>query len=158
MSIGKNIAQFRKQKGLTQAELGNLLGVSNQAVSKWESEVNMPDILLLPKIAQVLSVSIDELYSGKLPDTCNIEETAKKKGRILALSVGDLSSSVKIKIPIEAIRALLCSENAMDKIKINDKTAKMFLQMLDKCDSAGTLTDVDAGGFKTKITVEEYDS
>ena len=40
MSIGKNIAKFRKAKGLTQEELGAKLGVTNQAVSKWESEVS----------------------------------------------------------------------------------------------------------------------
>lgn len=40
MSIGKNIAFLRKEKGMTQTELGDLLGVSNQAVSKWESDVS----------------------------------------------------------------------------------------------------------------------
>ena len=63
MSIGKNIALLRKAKGLTQAELGDLLGVSNQAVSKWESEMTMPDVMLLPKIADVFSCSIDDLFS-----------------------------------------------------------------------------------------------
>ena len=40
MSLGKNISNFRKEKGFTQAELGDLLGVSNQAVSKWEMEIS----------------------------------------------------------------------------------------------------------------------
>ena len=63
MSIGKNIACLRKKRGLTQAELGEMLGVSNQAVSKWESETTMPDVLLLPSIADVFECSIDELFS-----------------------------------------------------------------------------------------------
>ena len=63
MSIGKNIACFRKEKGLTQAELGNLLGVSNQSVSKWEQEVTMPDVLLLPRLADAFECSIDDLFS-----------------------------------------------------------------------------------------------
>ncbi len=62
MSIGKNIAAFRKDKGLTQTELGELLGVSNQAVSKWESEINMPDVMLLPEIAKALGVTLNQLY------------------------------------------------------------------------------------------------
>lgn len=62
MSIGKNIAKYRKVKGLTQEELGAKLGVTNQAVSKWESEVSMPDIMLLPEIAKVLSISLDDIY------------------------------------------------------------------------------------------------
>ena len=62
MSIGKNIAKYRKAKGLTQEELGTRVGVTNQSVSKWESEVSMPDIMLLPQIANTLSVSLEDLY------------------------------------------------------------------------------------------------
>ena len=62
MNVGKNIAKFRKAKKLTQEELGVLLGVSNQAVSKWESETSMPDIMLLPKIAEALDVTLEALY------------------------------------------------------------------------------------------------
>ena len=62
MSIGKNIAKYRKAKGLTQEELGAKLGVTNQAVSKWESEISMPDIMLLPEIATVLNITLDDLY------------------------------------------------------------------------------------------------
>jgi len=62
MSIGKNIAQFRKNKGYTQDQLGQRLGVTNQAVSKWESEISMPDVMLLPKIADVLEIKIDDLF------------------------------------------------------------------------------------------------
>ena len=62
MSIGKNIAKYRKAKGLTQEELGAKLGVTNQAVSKWESEVSMPDVMLLPEIATALNITLDDLY------------------------------------------------------------------------------------------------
>ena len=62
MSIGKNIAKFRKQLNLTQEELGEKLGVTNQAVSKWESAVSMPDVMLLPKIAEALNITLEELY------------------------------------------------------------------------------------------------
>ena len=66
MSIGKNIAKYRKTKNLTQAELGELLGVTNQAVSKWEMEINMPDVLLLPDLVKVLGITFDQLYG--IPD------------------------------------------------------------------------------------------
>ena len=62
MTIGENIADLRKKKGLTQAEFGEMLGVSNQAVSKWESGMSMPDIMLLPHIAEAFECSIDELF------------------------------------------------------------------------------------------------
>ena len=62
MSLGKNIAKLRKEKGWTQNELGERLGVSNQAISKWESEMNMPDVMLLPAIADLFGCYIDELF------------------------------------------------------------------------------------------------
>ena len=63
MSMGKNIAIFRKIKGLTQEALGQVLGVTNQAVSKWESEVSMPDVMLLPRIANALDITLDDLFA-----------------------------------------------------------------------------------------------
>ena len=62
MSISKNIAKYRKIKGFTQEELGSMLGVTNQAVSKWESAVSMPDVMMLPQIACALDVSLEQLY------------------------------------------------------------------------------------------------
>jgi len=62
MTLSENIAKYRKQKGYTQDKLGELLGVTNQAVSKWELGISMPDVMLLPKIADVLGTSLDGLY------------------------------------------------------------------------------------------------
>ena len=45
LKIGEKIAKYRKLKGYTQEQLGEFLGVSGQAVSKWESEVSMPDVI-----------------------------------------------------------------------------------------------------------------
>lgn len=61
IKINEQIAFLRKQKGLTQEELANALGVTNQAVSKWESAQCCPDIQLLPDIAKLFDVSVDEL-------------------------------------------------------------------------------------------------
>lgn len=61
-TIGENIANLRKQKGLTQENLASMIGVSTQTVSKWENNTNMPDITLLPIIADVFDITIDELY------------------------------------------------------------------------------------------------
>lgn len=60
--IGDNIRIARKRKGLTQEELAGQIGVTSQAVSRWESGAGMPDISLIVPIAQVLSVSTDMLF------------------------------------------------------------------------------------------------
>ena len=63
MKIGNNIKFLRHKKQFTQEQLADYLGVSYQAVSKWETNSNTPDILLLPKIAALFDVSIDTLFS-----------------------------------------------------------------------------------------------
>ena len=67
MTIGKNIADLRKNSGMTQEQLAEMLGVSSQTISKWENEVTMPDIMLLPVIAGCFDITVDELYCGKKP-------------------------------------------------------------------------------------------
>ncbi len=62
MEIGKKIKQLRLNKGVTQETLANTLGVTYQAVSRWENETTMPDISLLPQISVFFGVSIDELF------------------------------------------------------------------------------------------------
>lgn len=77
MSIGKNLAKYRKAKRLTQEELGEKLGVTNQAVSKWESEASMPDVMLLPEIATALNITLDDLYGiAKEPEkiSCSADD------------------------------------------------------------------------------------
>ena len=65
MSFGTQIAYYRKQHALTQEVLAQRLGVTNQAVSKWESDQCFPDVTFLPKLADLFDISIDELF-GRL--------------------------------------------------------------------------------------------
>ena len=62
MTLGNKIKQLRHKSGLTQEQIATRIGVSAQSVSKWETEVSMPDISLLPVIANEFGVSIDELF------------------------------------------------------------------------------------------------
>lgn len=60
--MGARISERRRNKGLTQETLAKTLGVSNQAVSKWESDVCCPDIALLPQLVDALEMTLDELF------------------------------------------------------------------------------------------------
>ena len=64
----KRISEYRKKKNLKQDELAEKLGVSPQAVSKWENDLSCPDISLLPSLSNILGISIDELVQGKKDD------------------------------------------------------------------------------------------
>ena len=67
MNLGTQIAQLRKATGITQEQLAQKLGVTNQAVSKWESGQSCPDISLLPAIADQFDCSIDALFERASP-------------------------------------------------------------------------------------------
>ena len=63
MQIGEVIRKYRKQKELTQEEMGERLGVTAPAVNKWENGNSLPDITLLSPIARLLGISLEELLS-----------------------------------------------------------------------------------------------
>ena len=60
-TLGKRIVAHRKRLGLTQDRLAELLGVTAQAVSKWENDQSCPDIATLPRLAEIFGISTDEL-------------------------------------------------------------------------------------------------
>lgn len=62
LTIGENIREYRKKHGLTQEELAARLGASYQSVSRWENGTTYPDIEMLPSVAEMLGISIDELF------------------------------------------------------------------------------------------------
>lgn len=73
-SLGKRIVSNRKRIGLTQDQLAEHLGVTAQAVSKWENDQSCPDITILPKLAQIFSISIDELLGHEAPQPAHEAE------------------------------------------------------------------------------------
>lgn len=88
-TIGKNIAALRKRKGMTQEALATLLGVSTQSVSKWETDTNMPDVMLLPVIADAFGVTIDALYSrGPTQTGCTPDEVLDKGCHAVLETIG----------------------------------------------------------------------
>lgn len=158
MSIGKNIATFRKAKGMTQAELGEMLNVTNQAVSKWEAEASMPDVMLLPEIAKALDVSLDELYNGReaLPMQENqpnqqVQSTQMPtEKRVLCITV-DGEFPVKVRMPVEAARYFMSQGD-------NTPDVSAWDAMLSQ---EGVLVDVETGEAEAshvKIEVVKYEA
>ena len=80
-TLGRRIARLRLAKTATQERLAKELNVSPQAVSKWENDINYPDISLLPDLARFLGVSVDELLSGA---SASAQESASAQGNAVA--------------------------------------------------------------------------
>ena len=63
MMIGSRIKELRKERGMTQEQLAKSVGISSQAISKWENNIALPDITLVPILAQIFGVTIDDLFA-----------------------------------------------------------------------------------------------
>ena len=91
-TLGRRIARLRLAKTATQERLAKELNVSPQAVSKWENDINYPDISLLPDLARFLGVSVDELLSGasaSAQESIAAQESATEKSAAEVVSVAD---------------------------------------------------------------------
>ena len=108
LKLNETICFYRKKQGLTQEELAKKLGVTNQSVSKWESAQCCPDISLIPKLADIFDVSIDELFGreSSVNDVCaqfplrddDIFRVVVARGKKVML-VDDLDKTIDITFP-----------------------------------------------------------
>lgn len=106
-TIGNRIAAWRKEKGLTQEELAEALGVSAQAVSKWENDVSCPDISLLPKLAKILEVTTDELLTGRSQNVKLVPAAQRKSLEELTLRIRVNSAEgdkVRVNLPLSLVK------------------------------------------------------
>ena len=163
MTIGKRIAHLRKEKGLTQEELAQHMGISPQAVSKWENDQTCPDISALPKLARLFGVTVDELLEGReetpavrmLPP----EERRDIKDMLLRITV-DSAQGDKIRVNLPMALMEIAMEIGMEMPQISGNEAlkgidmKKVLEMV-RLGFVGNLLEMDsANGDKIRIFVE----
>ncbi|MBO4679912.1 MAG: helix-turn-helix transcriptional regulator [Lachnospiraceae bacterium] len=123
MNLGEQILFLRKNKQITQEQLARELGVTNQAVSKWESGQCMPDIQLLPEIARFFKVSIDELM-GVSTAECEDDLLVRIKNKLDAAKPGtEYAEIMKIVKALHAIAWVKESErenSGMPKLDMDE--------------------------------------
>ena len=104
VTLGRRIARLRLARTATQERLAKELNVSPQAVSKWENDINYPDISLLPDLARFLGVSVDELLSGasaSAQESSAAQESAAEKSAAEVVSVVDDEPAEIVEEPVE---------------------------------------------------------
>jgi len=164
MTLGKRIAVLRREKGLKQDDLAQMLEVSAQAVSKWENDQSCPDISLLPKLAKVLGVSVDELLSGKQetqPAVTLVPEEERKDMKDMMLRIvvdshrGDM---VRVNLPMALVSMAIDMGLEMPQISGNDALKGIdWTQILElvRHGAMGNLVEVEsADGDTVRIFVE----
>ena len=131
--IGRFIAKARKEKGYTQEQLAEKLGVSNQTVSRWENGKNMPDVSLFESLCEALDITVNELLAGETIEKEKIETVSEQN--MMALS-RHLERKSKIKMLLEAgvfilVFLLIVAMNILE----DNKTFMTNIYRSDYCDN-----------------------
>ena len=155
MTIGKRIAALRRETNLKQDDLAQMLEVSPQAVSKWENDQTCPDITLLPKLAKILGVSVDELLSGKQelqPVVTLVPEDQRKDIKDMTLRiVVDSADGDKVRVNLPMALVQLAMEMGMEMPQVSGNDA------LKDIDWAQVMELVRHGAMGNLVEVESAD-
>ena len=164
MTIGKRIAALRREKNLKQDDLAQMLEVSPQAVSKWENDQTCPDISLLPDLARILGVSVDELLSGKReqqPVVTLVPKEQRKdiKDMMLRIVVDSHDGSkVRVNLPVALVQVAMDMGMEMPQVSGNDALKGIdWTQIMNlvRHGAMGNLVEIEsAGGDTVRIFVE----
>lgn len=163
-TIGQRISEKRRANGLTQEMLAEAMGVSGQAVSKWENDISCPDITLLPSLAKKLGITLDELLVGEeeAPRAEVIPPEERKDFNKMMLRIKVLSSSgdkINITIPMLLLKALMdmgVSPNVVGGNKMKDVNIdwKSIMLMIEN-GVIGKLMEIESSdGDTVEIVVE----
>ncbi len=161
-TLGGRIAQYRRAKNMTQEELAERVGVSPQAVSKWENDVCCPDIMLLPKLGAILGVSVDALLSEKPePETKLLPEEKRKPIDELTLRIIVNSSDgekVRVNLPMMLVKSGLEMGLKMPQVSkhtsLNDIDIEKIIELVER-GICGKLVEVETSdGDNVNIFVD----
>lgn len=152
-SIGKRISRFRKGKNMTQEELAGQVGVSSQAVSKWENDASCPDISLLPQLCKVLGISTDELLTGKNNEVKLVPVEKRKSLEELTLRIYVNSPDgdrVKVNLPMSLVKVA-------QEIGVDLSAGIGGSEVLTKVDMGKIVEMVEKGMIGKIVEVESSD-
>ena len=121
-TFGQRFQRLRKAKKLTQEEIATKVNLTPQSISKWETDLSAPDIMLLPKLAKILDVSLEELLTGeKKVETKVLNEFDYTKAILKILVNSADGDEVTINLPIALGETII---KAIIKSNIGDKNDK----------------------------------
>lgn len=160
-TFGQRFTRLRKQRGFTQEELGEKIGISGQAVSKWENDASMPDVGILVQLSDLLSVSLDELLGREIPST-RIVPAEKRKNiddMIFRIRIDSKEGDkVNINLPMKLVKAGLKLGITMPQINDNKALEGIDFKEIIKLVEEGLVGEIvsieSADGDSVRIFVE----
>ena len=151
-TFGQRFSNLRKKQGLKQEDIAKKVNVTAQAVSKWENDLSAPDISILPTLADILNVTLDELLGREIIETKIIPEQERKDINSMLLKIKIISSDgdkVKINLPLAIIK--VCFDSGMSMPSINGK------DVLNNIDFNQIFTLIEAGVVGKLVEIESAD-
>lgn len=158
LTLGERLATARKAKGLTQDDFAKHLDVTPQAISKWENNLSCPDILLLPKISEILGVSIEELLTGntKKEEKAKIAATDNSKLKLKIRISPPGKKSTNITVPAALVKRIARIGNGISGIlgnsAISNAQMEEILELTEE-GATGEILNIEAEDG-TVITIE----
>ena len=113
-TMGDVIAALRKEKGMTQKDLADQLNITDKAVSKWERNVACPDTALIPKLAEILGISIEELMSAKPQQNQN----HKGAGYMMEIALPSVTLAMGVAVAVLSILGELDIQDGITMVGI----------------------------------------
>ena len=153
IAIGRKIKELRIKKGLSQKELANYLGVSFQTISKWENDVAMPDVSLIPVIAYFFDVSTDELFDYERINTeRRIEEICAE-----AASLRDDDPARAEEILRQGLKQYPANEIILNNLLYTMRAPERNQEVVEICKSILKVTKLDDVKYDVlRILAETY--
>ena len=162
-TLGNKIQEFRKLRKMTQEELAEKLGVTPQAVSKWETDNSYPDIDLLVEIADLFNCTVDELLGRKNNETKVLPEEMRKDINKMLLKIriiseeDDEKTKVDVNLPVSLILACYNQGKKIPVIEEKLNGINIDLEeiiMLISNGVVGNLVEIESDGNFIQIYVE----
>jgi len=108
-SLGTRINEHRRRRNITQEELAEILGVTSQAVSKWENDISCPDISLMPQISDYFGISLDMLIRGEQTNGARMQQENERKDfnkMVLRMTISTADGDmVNMNLPMPLVKA-----------------------------------------------------
>lgn len=163
-TLGKRIAALRHEKQMKQDELAEKLGISSQAISKWENDQSCPDISSLPLLSKILGVSTDELLTGKREEAQAVRmlpENERKDIKDMLLRIvinGKNGDVVRVNLPLAIIKVIMDSGLNMSYLSKNEALKNIDLNVILNMVNQGAIGNIidieDANGDIIQMFVE----
>lgn len=156
-TFGTRFARLRKEKGLTQDFVAEKANVSPQAVSKWENDINMPDITLLPMLSDLLGVTTDELLGKETVPEVRMLDASQKKPfeQMLLRIVVDSKDGDKVRVNLPLSLVKICLETGLSMPEVSGN--KATVEALSNIDWQQMFSLIEKGVIGELVSVQSAD-